>query len=146
MDQLLQPLKLPIIPHGAVYGTSPLIVGSRALESCRQFSGNSVAHSHASSAPCVKRRCPPTVHVWNTRAQVTLTRWRIFPTLTSSPSSLRQTLLTLFSPHLSMCHIVVSYGPSNISLLYCLYCAYTLWVTAIIITSDTLSAIECLAQ
>ena len=49
--------------------------------------------------------------------QVTLTRWRIFPTLTSSSFSLTQTLLILSSPHASMCHIILSYGPSHSSFI-----------------------------
>ena len=59
--------------------------------------------------------------------------------------------LSLFFHHVNVCHTVAAFGPSNtvIKLLsqccfYCLnvynYCAYALWVTAIIIIISTLGA------
>ena len=87
VDQLLQPLVLPLIHHGAVYGTLPWIKELKALASCRRFLRNSAVQAHVSSVRYVTLRCPVTAHAWNMLVQTTQVKWRTFHTIILFPFS-----------------------------------------------------------
>ena len=87
VDQLLQPLMLPLIHHDAVYGTLPWTKELKALASCRRFLRNSAVQAHVSSVRYVNLWCPVTAHAWNMLVQTTQVKWRTFYTIILFPFS-----------------------------------------------------------
>ena len=85
VDQLLQPLVLPLIHHGAVYGTLPWTKELKALASCRRFLRNSAVQAHVSSVRYVILWCPVIAHAWNMLVQTTQVKWRTFHTIILFP-------------------------------------------------------------
>ena len=96
MDQLLQPLVLPLTHHGVVYRMLPLTKGSKALVLCGQFSRSSATQAHVSNVHCAAQKFFLTVHARNMLAQTTQVKWRTFPAIVSFPFSLMQTLPSIF--------------------------------------------------
>ena len=113
VDQLLQPLVLPLIHHGAVYGTLPWTKELKALASCRRFLRNSAVQAHVSSVRYVTLWCPVIAHAWNMLVQTTQAKWRTFHTIILFPFLLMQIPLSLFFHHVNVCHTVAAFGPSN---------------------------------
>ena len=123
MDQLPQPLELPITHHGAGYRTLPWTTVSKALVPCRQFSGNFVARAPVSSVHYVTLQFPQLVHAWNMCVPTIQAKWRTFPMTISYHSSLMQTQPFQF---VDVYHAVAAFGLSNIVTNFVTLCFYFL--------------------